>query len=195
MVRPCNCFTMSWPFLHPTAVVEKLYSVINWVKHCLVDECCQILYNDYNPLDRDCYIYREVLSILLVGRASCLNGKIVSMCEGCFFWGRGRVGCGSFMLWKEGNIGVSCRPQCICSNSHIHCSSFFFQELVCPKASGIFDSMNLKLGKLFCFKFIVFVVKNFVMLWLEPFICFLLNLHVKEEWRNRLNENFNFYCC
>ena len=41
---------------------------------------------------------------------------------------------------------------------------FFFQELVCLKASGIFDSMNHKLGKLFCFKFIVFVVKNSVML-------------------------------
>ena len=98
------------PFFTPTAVVEKLYSVINWVKHCLVDECYQILYNDYNPLDKDCYIYRQVLSILLVGRASCLNSKIVSMCEGCFFGGRGRVECGSFMLWKEGNIGVSCRP-------------------------------------------------------------------------------------
>lgn len=32
------------PFFTQTAVVEKLYSVINWVKHCLVDECYEILY-------------------------------------------------------------------------------------------------------------------------------------------------------
>ena len=40
-----------------------------------------------NPLDRDGYIHWRVLCILLVARASCLNGQIVSTFEGCLFWG------------------------------------------------------------------------------------------------------------
>ena len=100
------------PFFTLTAVVEKLYSVINWVKHCLVDECYQILYNGYNPLDRDCFIYWEVLSILLVGRASCLNSKIVSMCEGCFFGGEGELG-----------VAVSCSGKRVTLGFHVGLSA------------------------------------------------------------------------
>ena len=78
----------------------------------------------------------------------------------------------------EGELGVaaSCSGKRVTLGFHVGLSAFvqihiftvlpllFFQELVCLKASGIFDSMNHKLGKLFCFKFIVFVVKNSVML-------------------------------